>query len=96
MLTKIICLVVCRILPKHKERNSEPDIDTFPLSNTEIEKTKLLLCSDGFSGSVSEEECSAIALDGSLSVEEKVDKLIELAKKNNGSDNITLIMAELG
>ena len=74
----------------------DPDVDTFPLSSDEVAKTKLLLCSDGFSGSVSEEECSRIALDGSLSVEEKVDKLIDLAKKNNGSDNITLIMAELG
>ena len=74
----------------------EPDIDTFPLTDAEIAETKILLCSDGFSGSVSEEECSAIALDSSLDTEEKVEKLIELAKKNNGSDNITLIMAELG
>lgn len=74
----------------------EPDIDTFPLTDAEIAETKILLCSDGFSGSVSEEECSAIALDSSLGTEEKVEKLIELAKKNNGSDNITLIMAELG
>lgn len=74
----------------------EPDIDTFPLTDAEIAETKILLCSDGFSGSVNEEECSAIALDSSLDTEEKVEKLIELAKKNNGSDNITLIMAELG
>lgn len=74
----------------------EPDIDTFPLSAQEISETKILLCSDGFSNSVSEEECSAIALSSSLGVEEKVEKLVALAKKNNGSDNITLIMIELG
>lgn len=73
----------------------EPDIDTFPLSIREIEETKILLCSDGFSNAVSEEECSKIAL-SSASVEKKVEKLVELAKKNNGSDNITLIMIELG
>lgn len=74
----------------------EPDIDTFPLGAQEIPDTKILLCSDGFSNSVSEEECSSIALDPTLEVEEKVDRLVELAKKNNGSDNITLIMIELG
>lgn len=74
----------------------EPDIDTFPLSDEEIAQTKILLCTDGFSNSVSEEECSRIALNNSQSVEKRVDKLVALAKKNNGSDNITLIMIELG
>ena len=74
----------------------EPDVDTFPLSVQETEETKIILCSDGFSNSVSEKECSKIALSDSLDVEEKVEKLIALAKKNNGSDNITLIMIELG
>ena len=73
----------------------QPDIDTFPLSAKEIEETKILLCSDGFSNAVSEEDCSEIALSSS-GVKEKVETLIELAKRNNGSDNITLIMIELG
>ena len=72
----------------------EPDIDTFPLSRTEISETKILLCSDGFSNSVSEEECSEIAL-SNATTQEKVEALISLAKKNNGNDNITLIMMEL-
>lgn len=74
----------------------EPDIDTFSLSTQEIEETKILLCSDGFSNAVSEKECSKTALSASLEVSEKVEMLVELAKKNNGSDNITLIMIELG
>ena len=73
-----------------------PDVDTFPLSSEEIAETKILLCSDGFSGAVEEWDCSDIALDPSLSVEEKVDKLVALAKENDGSDNITLIMIDLG
>lgn len=74
----------------------EPDIDTFPLSAQEIRETTVLLCSDGFSNAVSEDECSKIVLTPSLTVREKVETLIELAKKNNGSDNITLIMVKLG
>jgi protein phosphatase len=73
----------------------EPDVDTFPLSNSEIAETKILLCTDGFSNGVSEEACYAIVMDSSLSVEERVDKLIELAKENDGSDNITLTLVEL-
>jgi len=74
----------------------EPDIDTFPLSAQEAKETTILLCSDGFSNAVSENECSSITLSPSLDVREKVETLIELAKNNNGSDNITLIMIELG
>lgn len=72
-----------------------PDTDTFPLTPSEINETKILLCSDGFSNSVSEEECMSIVMDNSMSAEEKVNTLIELAKKNDGSDNITLIMIDL-
>ncbi|MBQ7293239.1 MAG: serine/threonine-protein phosphatase [Clostridia bacterium] len=72
-----------------------PDTDTFPLSSDEVKETKILLCSDGFSNSVSEEECMAITMNPSLSTEQKVNSLIELAKKNDGSDNITLIMIDL-
>ena len=74
----------------------KPDIDTFPLSAQEIKETTVILCSDGFSNAVSEEECSKIVLTTSLTIREKVETLIELAKKNNGSDNITLIMVKLG
>lgn len=73
----------------------QPDVDTFPLSEAEVAETKILLCTDGFSNGVSEEECSAITMDSSLTVEERVNKLVDLAKKNDGSDNITLIMVEL-
>lgn len=74
----------------------EPDVDTFPISVEEAANTKILLCSDGFSGAVEEDECAAIAMDSSLSVEERVNKLVALAKEKDGSDNITLIMIDLG
>lgn len=74
----------------------EPNIDTFALSKHEAENTYLILCSDGFSNAVSEEDCADIVLSASLDTEKKVNTLIELAKSQNGSDNITLILAELG
>lgn len=73
----------------------EPDIDTFPLSDTEVADTHILLCSDGLSGEVSEEECYAIVRDGTLSVKEKANALVQLAKKNDGADNITVILVNL-
>ena len=72
-----------------------PDVDTFPLSKSEAMETKILLCSDGFSSAVSEEDCMRISLDTSLSVKERVDTIVELAKENDGSDNITLIFIDL-
>lgn len=77
------------------EDECEPDIDTFTLRDEEIRDTSILLCSDGFSNSVSEEECSAIVMDPSLTTEKKAEILVDLAKKNDGSDNITLILVEL-
>ena len=90
----------------HKDRNLitravgiraevEPDIDTFPLSSTEVADTHILLCSDGLSGAVTEEECYAIVRDGDRSVKEKAEALVELAKKNDGTDNITVILLDL-
>lgn len=77
------------------EEECEPDIDTFTLRDEEVKDTSILLCSDGFSNSVSEEECSTIVKNKSMTAEEKVNTLIDLAKKNDGSDNITLILVEL-
>ncbi len=74
----------------------EPDIDTFPLSEQEAADTYILLCSDGLSGLVGEEECYAIVRDPALSTEEKVDKLIEAAKEAGGADNITVVLATNG
>ncbi len=73
----------------------EPDIDTFPLSDKEVTDTHILLCSDGLSGAVSEEECYAIIRNAALTAEEKVDALIEAAKENGGTDNITAVLAAL-
>ncbi len=73
----------------------EPDIDTFPLSASEVLDTHILLCSDGLSGVVSEEKCYAIIRDMTLTVKEKVERLIETAKENGSTDNITAVLIDL-
>lgn len=77
------------------EKDVAPDIDLFELSEEERKETTLMLCSDGLSGSLSEEECMEIVNRTDLSPEEKVDMMIEDAKKHGSADNITLILVEL-
>ena len=74
----------------------EPDVDTFPLSGEECAMTHVFLCSDGFSGSLDEDACMAKINDPSKDVTEKATELVNEIKRIDGSDNITLIMIDLG
>ena len=56
---------------------------------------RLLLCSDGLTGEVSEEEIQ-MYLQEAETCEEAVTELIETAKENGGSDNVTVIVIEEG
>ncbi len=56
----------------------------------------LLLCSDGLSGMVGNDEILQIVSDINLSLTDKVDKLIDLAKAHGGLDNISVVLAALG
>lgn len=53
----------------------------------------LLLCSDGLSGSVDEEEISDV-LGSMTSLEDGCSKLIDLALQNGSSDNITVVLVQ--
>jgi len=77
------------------EKEVSPDVDLFELSEKEKAETTLLLCSDGLSGALAEEECMAIANHRDLTPEAKVDLMIERAKQCGSTDNITLILVEL-
>ena len=77
------------------EDEIDPDIDTFPLSAKECQMTHIFLCSDGFSGAISEEECMAIVNNHSIPTEPKVKALIGRANALDGSDNITLVLVDL-
>lgn len=52
----------------------------------------LLLCSDGLTNMVSDEEIKTIVLDESRSVEERVGALIDAANEYGGRDNITAVL----
>jgi protein phosphatase len=56
-------------------------------------RDRLLLCSDGLTGEVSENNINNY-LSTAKTCEEAVEQLIETAKKNGGSDNITVIVVE--
>ena len=74
----------------------EPDVDTFPLSPEECAMTHVFLCTDGFSGSLDEDDCMKKINDPEKTAEEKATELVAHIKKIDGSDNITLVLIDLG
>lgn len=53
----------------------------------------LLMCSDGLSNMVGEQECLAV-LQSEASLENKVDELVERALEAGGDDNVTVVLIE--
>lgn len=58
-------------------------------------KCKLLLCSDGLSGMLSDEEIEK-TLSSFDNIGEAADSLMEKALKAGGTDNVTIVLADLG
>ena len=54
-----------------------------------------ILCSDGLSNMVSDEEIEKVLLKKDLSLKEKGEKLVNMANEAGGVDNITLIIIEV-
>lgn len=54
----------------------------------------VILCSDGLSNKVSEDELYEL-IKKEISIEEKVDELVQLANERGGEDNITLAIVNL-
>ncbi len=52
---------------------------------------QILLCSDGLTGPVPDSDMRSI-LEESITIEQKVDKLIALAKERGGPDNVTAVI----
>jgi serine/threonine protein phosphatase PrpC len=53
------------------------------------------LCSDGLTNMVTDEQLGAIGGDRTISLEDRVTKIIELANANGGMDNITVVLSEV-
>ena len=58
------------------------------------ESERLLLCSDGLSGMIPDAQILEI-VENAVNVEDAVESLIEIARKNGGEDNITAILVEV-
>jgi serine/threonine protein phosphatase PrpC len=56
---------------------------------------RLLLCSDGLSNKITDEEMKG-ALGGGVALDEATRKLIAMANERGGDDNITVVVAEVG
>ena len=81
------------------EESASADIDKISdaeICRAENEPVYLLLCSDGLTGMVNDEDIQkALVSNPDLSLEEKVNSLVALANKNGGNDNITVIVHKI-
>ena len=70
------------------------DLDV-AIQELELDKVdRLLLCSDGLSGMVNDQDIWTI-VNESPSLEEAVNRLVARAKENGGEDNVTVILAAI-
>src|SRR2546423_727386 len=72
----------------------EPDVDVETFTDRGRDGDVYLICSDGLSGMVSEEDMAAI-LGDSKSLKEAAYRLIDSANQNGGKDNITVVLFRL-
>jgi PPM family protein phosphatase len=72
----------------------EPDVEVDTYTITGKPGDVYLLCSDGLTGMISDEEVASI-LRGSEDLEESADALIRAANQSGGRDNITVVLFRL-
>lgn len=68
------------------------EIEEYIIKNDDYDK--LLLCTDGLTNMVSDEEIQSILKVDDLSTEEKCNKLIQAALDNGGLDNVAVVILE--
>jgi PPM family protein phosphatase len=72
----------------------EPDVEVDTYTMAGKAGDIYLLCSDGLTGMISDEEVTSI-LRGSESLEESADALVRAANQSGGKDNITVVLFRL-
>ncbi len=72
------------------------DVDVDVTELDFLEHDLLILCTDGLTNMVSEQEMQTILQKESLSITEKLDQLVANANQAGGTDNITVLLAEHG
>ncbi|RRR69797.1 MAG: Stp1/IreP family PP2C-type Ser/Thr phosphatase [Candidatus Viridilinea halotolerans] len=85
----------------HPQRNvvyrslgSDPTVEVDTLSQALASGDQLLLCSDGLTSHVEDEELAAIAI-AETSADRACERLIALANERGGSDNISVVLARV-
>ncbi len=73
----------------------QPDFFMDLIKEPYQDKDKILMCSDGLTDMVSDENIKFILDIPDLSLENRAELLIDTAKRNDGLDNITLIILEI-
>jgi protein phosphatase len=73
----------------------EPDVDVDTYTLTGREGDLFLICSDGLTSMVSDDELGSI-LRSAGSLDEAADELVRAANQSGGKDNITVILFRLG
>lgn len=69
-----------------------PELCVSPLKPEE--GSVIMLCSDGLSGMVEADTLCGVISDNSVSLQQRADSLVEIAKANGGHDNITVQLVE--
>ena len=73
----------------------EPHVEVDAHTHAARDGDVYLLCSDGLTGMISDDEVSAI-LRGSATLEEAAEALIRAANQSGGKDNITVVLFRVG
>lgn len=73
----------------------QPDFFIDLIKEPYQDKDKILMCSDGLTDMVSDENIKFILGIPDLSLESRAELLIDTAKRNDGIDNITLILLDI-
>jgi protein phosphatase len=88
-----------RVMPNRNVLTMAVGIFEHVLVRTHTEQVepgdRILLCSDGLHGAVSEAAIAAI-LGEDAQLQDKVNQLIDAANQNGGPDNVTAILLEFG
>lgn len=75
------------ILMKALGVSEKCELDIF---DVDIDSEAILLCSDGLTNMLSDEQIEKVLLDEEMDTEEKVDKLIKKCNARGGNDNISI------
>jgi len=75
------------VLMKALGAAEKADLDIF---DVDMESEAIMLCSDGLTNMLTEEQIEKVLIDEELEAEEKVDKLIKKCNARGGNDNISI------